>query len=220
VYYSGVPLRSDLCVCFTLVPEVVYHSGVLLRSDLCVCRSICGRGGVSQRSSSPLCLLCLPFHLSQWCVRAEFFSASISLQVTIEYCWRPLYSSGAALRLEVLARLKFGRALTGACVDHVLLATVSTFVHRCCSIHCPAIVRPQLHPCLFDHGRSTAEAAAAAARCGSATGLTHRPNINDRAEDQSDYFVCSISVVVRHLHDDRAVPRFFASAVEPSPSVP
>ncbi len=43
-----------LCVCLTLVPEVVYHSGVRLRSDLCVCRSICGRGGVSQRSSSPL----------------------------------------------------------------------------------------------------------------------------------------------------------------------
>jgi hypothetical protein len=53
-YHSGVPLRSNLCVCLTLVPEVVYHSGVFLRSDLCVCCSICGRGGVSQRSTSPL----------------------------------------------------------------------------------------------------------------------------------------------------------------------
>jgi hypothetical protein len=35
-------------------PEVVYLSGGLLRSDLCDCRSICCRGGVSQRSSSPL----------------------------------------------------------------------------------------------------------------------------------------------------------------------
>ena len=87
-------------VCLTIVPEVVYHSGVLLRSDLCVCRSICGQGGVSQRSSSPLCHLCLPFHLSPWCIRAEFFSASISLQVTIECFWRPvvLERSCSALR--------------------------------------------------------------------------------------------------------------------------
>ena len=131
-----------------------------------------------------------------------------------------MYSSGAGLRWEVLARLKFGRALLGACVDHVLLATVSFFIHRCCSIRCPAIVRHQLHTCSLDDGRSTAEAAAAAARCGSASGLTHRPDINGRAEDQSDDFVCSMSVVVRHLHEDRAVPRFFASAVELSPSVP
>jgi hypothetical protein len=53
-YHSGVRLRSDLCGCLTLVPEVVYRSGVLLRSDLCVCHFICGRGGVSQRSTSPL----------------------------------------------------------------------------------------------------------------------------------------------------------------------
>ena len=130
------------------------------------------------------------------------------------------YSSGAALRLEVLARLKFGKALICACVDHVLLATVSNFKHRCCSIRCPAIVRLQLHTCALDDGRSTTEAAAAAARCGSASGLTHRPDINGRAEDQSDDFVCSMCVVVRHMHDDRAGPCFFASAVELYPSVP
>jgi hypothetical protein len=90
VYHSGVPFRSDLFVCLTLVSEVVYHSGVLLRSDLCGCRSICGQGGVSQRSSSPLCLLCLPFHLSQWCIRAEFFTASSSLQVPIGCFWKPV----------------------------------------------------------------------------------------------------------------------------------
>jgi hypothetical protein len=81
-------------------------------------------------------------------------------------------------------------------------------------------VRLQLHTCALGDGRSTAEAAAAAARCGSESGLTHRSDINIRAEDQSEDFVCSKSVVVRHLHGDRAVPRFFASAVELSPSVP
>jgi hypothetical protein len=101
----------------------------------------------------------------------------------------------------------------------VLLATVSRFIHRCCSIRCSAIVPLQLHSYPLDDGRSTAEAAAAAARCGSASGLTHRPDINGRAEDQSDDFVCSMSVVVRRLHDDRAVPRLFAAAVELSPSV-
>jgi hypothetical protein len=121
-----------------------------------------------------------------------------------------LYSSGAAPRLEVLARFNFGRALTGACLDHVLLATVSSFIHRCCSIRCSAIVPLHLHPCPLDDGRSTAEAAAVAAKCGSASGLTHRPDIHGRAEDQSEDFVCSMGVVVQQLHDHRAVPRFFA----------
>ena len=59
VYHNGVPLSSDLCGCLALVPEVVYLSGGLLRYDLCDCRSICCRGGVLQRSSSPLRPLCL-----------------------------------------------------------------------------------------------------------------------------------------------------------------
>jgi hypothetical protein len=162
----------------------------------------------------------LPFHLSPWCIRAEFFSASLVCKTSLNVFGDRLYSSGAALRLEVLARFKFGRALTGACLDHVLLATVLSFIHRCCSIRCSALVPLQLHPCPLDDGRSTAEAAAVAARCGSASGLTHRPDIHGRAEDQSDDFVCSMGVVVQHLHDNRAVPRFFASAVELFPSVP
>ncbi len=120
VYHSGVPLRSRFFVCLTLVPEVVYHSGVLLRSDLCVCRSICGQGGVSQRSSSPLCHLCLPFHLSPWCIRAEFFSASISLQVTIECFWRPVVLERSCSPLRSVSNIQvwqgIDRFMSRSCV--------------------------------------------------------------------------------------------------------
>jgi hypothetical protein len=104
-------ITADLFVCLTLVPEVVYHSGVLLRSDLCVCRSICGQGGVSQRSSSPLSPLCLPFHLSPWCIRAEFFSASISLQVTIECFWRPVVLERSCSPLRSVSNIPVWQAI-------------------------------------------------------------------------------------------------------------
>ncbi len=131
--------------------------------------------------------MCLPFHLSQWCIRAEFFSASISLQITIACCWGPVVLERSWPPLGSVSKTQvwqgIDRFMSRSCVvGNGVEVHTSLLLDRC-----SAIVPLQLHSYPLDDGRSTAEAAAAAERCGSASGITHRPNINGRAEDYAEY---------------------------------